>query len=174
MRLARAVSVAAIVVVTAVVQTAALSSLHVLGGGPDLLLVALVAIALLHGSIVGGLAGFAAGLLLDVATLGTLGVTALLLTLAGYWAGRYGETTGRGRAQAPVLAVAAITLLAAGAAYLFAFLLGESVPAPGTLLAALPAMLLNAALAVPVYRLVRRLTGGDPRVERRREAQLLA
>ena len=36
-------------------------------------------------------------------TLGTLGVTSILLTVAGYWAGRYGETTGRGRAYAPSL-----------------------------------------------------------------------
>ena len=30
----------------------------------------------------------------------------LLLTLAGYWIGRYGETTGRDRGHAPFLAVA--------------------------------------------------------------------
>lgn len=169
----RAASVAGVVLAAAVVQTAALSSLRVLGGGPDLLLVALVAIALLHGSIAGGVAGFGAGLLLDVAMLGPLGVNALLLTLAGYWAGRYGETTGRGRAQAPVLAAAAITLLATVAAYLVVFLLGESVPRPASLAGALPAAVLNAALAVPVYRLVRRLTGGGRRLEQRREAQLL-
>ena len=39
-------------------------------------------------------------------TLDTLGVTALLYALAGYWTGRYGETTGRDRAHAPLLAVA--------------------------------------------------------------------
>ena len=57
-----------------------------------------VCIALAAGSIAGAVAGFAGGLLVDVMTLGTLGTTSLVLTLAGYWAGRYGETTGRGRA----------------------------------------------------------------------------
>ena len=37
----------------------------------------------------------------DLATFETIGVTSLLLTLTGYWIGRYGETTGRGRTYAP-------------------------------------------------------------------------
>ena len=37
-------------------------------------------------------------------TLDTLGVTALLYAVAGYWVGRYGETTGRDRAHAPLSA----------------------------------------------------------------------
>ena len=82
------------------------------GGRPDLLLVVVVALGLLRGSIPGAVLGFAGGLVVDVLTLGTLGVTSLVLTLAGFWAGRYGETTGRDRRFAPVLAVGAITLLA--------------------------------------------------------------
>ena len=39
-----------------------------------------------------------------------MGITSLVLTLAGFWAGRYGETTGRDRRFAPVIAVGAITL----------------------------------------------------------------
>ena len=42
---------------------------------------------------------------------GTLGLTSLVLTLAGYWIGRYGETTGRDRAHAPFLSVAVVTVL---------------------------------------------------------------
>ena len=41
------------------------------------------------------------GLLIDIANLGTLGFTSLLLTLAGFWTGRYGETTARDRFHAP-------------------------------------------------------------------------
>ena len=81
------------------------------GGVPDLLLVTLVAVALLRGSIVGAAGGFFAGLLVDTATLGTLGLTSLVLTVAGYWIGRYGETTGRDRAHAPFLSVAVVTIL---------------------------------------------------------------
>jgi len=45
---------------------------------------------------------------LDVGTLGTLGLTSLLLTVAGFWIGRYGETTARDRFHAPYLSVAVV------------------------------------------------------------------
>ena len=61
----------------------------------------LVSVALLRGAVTGAVTGFFAGLIVDVATLGTLGLTALLLTLVGYWVGRYGETTGRARPARP-------------------------------------------------------------------------
>ena len=90
---------------------------------------ALVAVALLRGSIVGAIAGFCAGLLLDTATLETLGLTSLLLTLAGYWVGRYGETTGRDRTHAPFLSVAVVTFLSALGGLALHFVLGERAPA---------------------------------------------
>ena len=80
-------------------------------GTADLVLVTLTAVALLRGSIFGALVGFYAGFLLDAANLETLGLSSLLLTVAGYWIGRYGETTGRDRAHAPLLAIAVVTVL---------------------------------------------------------------
>ena len=62
-------------------------------------------------------------------TLGTLGTTSIVLILAGYWAGRYGETTGRGRAYAPSLAAFALTIVAVVGGVALHFLLGESVSA---------------------------------------------
>jgi hypothetical protein len=47
----------------------------------SIVLVALLSIALLRGSVFGAVAGFMTGLLLDTATLGTLGITSLLLTV---------------------------------------------------------------------------------------------
>jgi rod shape-determining protein MreD len=119
--------------------------------------VALLSIALLRGSVFGAVAGFGTGLLLDTATLGTLGVTSLLLTVAGFWIGRYGETTARDRFHAPFLSVAVVTVLFAFGQVLLQFMLGE--PAPAGLVAdGLPvALLLNLALTLPVYALVRRL-----------------
>ena len=77
----------------------------------SVVLVVLLSIALLRGSVFGAVAGFATGLLLDTATLGTLGVTSLLLTVGGFWIGRYGETTARDRFHAPYLSVAVVTVL---------------------------------------------------------------
>jgi len=77
----------------------------------SIVLVALLSIALLRGSIFGAVAGFGTGLLLDTATLGTLGLTSLLLTVGGFWIGRYGETTTRDRFHAPFVSVAVVTVL---------------------------------------------------------------
>lgn len=166
---------AALLVFAAVVlQTAIVSSLDVRGGAPDLVLVLLVCLALLHGAIAGAAAGFGAGLLLDTATLATLGVSSLLLTVAGYWAGRYGETTGRDRSHAPAAAVFSVTVLAAIAAYGLHFLIGDDVSARhvffGTLL---PTVVLNLLFALPVFALVRRLVPAPERAERIHEVQLL-
>ena len=105
------------------------ASLDVAGGAADVLLLSLLSIALLRGAVVGAVAGFFGGLLVDMLTLDTLGVSALLYALAGYWAGRYGETTGRDRGYAPLLAVLVATIAIAFAGYGLHFLLGEEVSA---------------------------------------------
>lgn len=166
---------AALLVFGAVIlQTSVFASLDVRGGAPDLVLVVLVSLALLHGSVVGAAAGFSAGLLVDTATLGTLGVSSLLLTVAAYWAGRYGETTGRDRAHAPAVAVLAVTVLATAAGYGLHFLIGDPVSARYVFADALiPTVILNLLLAVPVFGLVRRLVPSSRRPARAREVQLL-
>jgi len=167
------VRIGLIVFLVAILQVSAFSSISTAGGGPNVLLVTLVAIALLRGAVTGAIAGFAAGLVVDVATLGTLGVTALLLTLAGFWAGRYGETTGRARAHAPLAATLAATLFVELGGYGLHSLLGEPVAARAVL-AALPAALIwNAVLAYPVFGFVRRLIGANERLERAREVEIL-
>jgi cell shape-determining protein MreD len=87
-----------------------------------------------------------------------LGFTSLLLTLAGYWIGRYGETTGRDRTHAPLLSVAVISVLYQFGALILHFVLGQPAPAREVLLISLvPTVIVNLALTVPVYALVRRL-----------------
>ena len=76
----------AAVFVAALLQVVIVSSLVIAGGAPDLLLVVVVALGLLRGSIPGAVLGFVGGLVVDFVTLGTLGVTSLILTLAGFWA----------------------------------------------------------------------------------------
>jgi rod shape-determining protein MreD len=139
----------------------------------SIVLVALLAVALLRGSIFGAAAGFATGLLLDVATLGTLGVTSLLLTVAGFWIGRYGETTARDRFHAPFLSVAVVTVLFALGQLTLQFVLGEPAPA-GLVVRGLPlGLLVNLVLTLPVYALIRRIFPLAGTAERVQEVRLL-
>ena len=143
---------AVLVFVAAVLQVSIFSSVTILNGTPDLLLVGIISIALLRGPIAGAAIGFWGGLLLDTANLGTLGVTSLLLTVAGYWIGRYGETTGRDRTHAPFVSVALITFLYALGSLAFRYVLGESAPARGVLWSTLfQGIALNLILAWPMY-----------------------
>ena len=135
---------------------------------------ALLSIALLRGAVVGTVAGFFGGLLVDVLTLDTLGVTALLYALAGYWAGRYGETTGRDRAHAPLLTVLVATVAIAYAGYGLHFLLGEELSARRALFETLlPTLVLNLAVARPVFALCRGALGRSGVGDRVTEVKLL-
>ena len=139
----------------------------------SIVLVVLLSIALLRGSVFGAVAGFGVGLLLDIATLGTLGVTALLFTVAGFWIGRYGETTARDRFHAPFTSVAVITVLYSLGTLALGFVLGQPAPA-GAYLAGLPAtVLLNLVLTWPVYASVRRLLPPADVLDRVHEVRLL-
>ncbi len=163
-----------VVFVAAMLQAVIVSSLVIGGGAPDLLLIVVVSVGLLRGSIPGAVYGFAAGLVVDLLTLETLGMTSLVLTLAGFWAGRYVETTGRGRRFAPLLAVGVITVLAAAFAFVLHYMLGEEVVARHALVTSLvPTLLLNLLLALPVYALVRASVREPDRLERSPEVEVL-
>jgi cell shape-determining protein MreD len=176
---------AALLFVAAIAQVSIFSQVQVFGGVPQLVLVTLVGVALLRGAIVGAVAGFFAGLVIDTATLGQLGLTSLVLTVAGYWIGRYGETTGRavglgaasptgrlGR-HAPFLSVAVVTILYAFGVLLVHFMLGERAPGGALLESLLPTTVMNLVLTAPVYALVRVLLRPLERADYATEVQLL-
>ena len=152
-----ALKAAVLLFVAVLAQVSILGGYSPLGGSADVLLVVLLSIALLRGSVFGAVAGFGAGLLLDVANLSTLGFTSLLLTIAGFWIGRYGETTARDRFHAPYLSVLVVTLLYAFCALVLRFVLGEAVPAHAVLTGLPAGLLWNLILTWPVYGVVRRL-----------------
>jgi len=166
--------VGVLIFVAAILQVSIFSTFQILGGTPDVVLLTLMGIALLRGSIYGASAGFAAGLLVDTANLGTLGVTSLLLTIAGYWIGRYGETTGRDRLHAPFVSVAVATVLVQIGALILHYMLGDEVSARTVLLGALPAKVgLNLLLTLPVYALARRVLAIATAPEGATEVRLL-
>lgn len=169
-----AIRVGAVVFVAAIFQVAVLSGWEVFRGYPDLLLVVVVSVALLRGSVAGAVAGFVGGLLVDTATLGTLGVTSLLLAVAGHWTGRYGETTGRGRPYAPYVAVGVIAVLVGVGGYVVHFLLGDAVSARFALPPVLPSAVLDVLLVWPVFALCRTCVGaGSQDTSPPREVELV-
>jgi rod shape-determining protein MreD len=163
-----------VVFAAAVLQAVIFSTLLVGGGSPNLLLVVVVCLGLLRGSIPGALLGFAGGFVIDLLTLDTLGVTSLLLTLAGFWAGRYGETTARGRRLAPFVAVGVITLLAAVFSLVLHYMLGDEIDVRQALLSSLaPELVLNLLLALPVYALLRSIVRERSALEPSGEVELV-
>jgi rod shape-determining protein MreD len=149
-----------VVFVAALFQAAIFSSFSIFEGSPDVLLVAVISLGLLRGSVPGALFGFAGGLVVDLLTLETLGLTSLVLTLAGFWAGRYAETTARGRYAPLLLAVGVMTVLTAFFAFALHYMLGDDVVARHALFTTLwPAVLLNLVIAIPVHALVRAIVG---------------
>ena len=173
MSIADGLKAAALLFVAAIAQVSIFSQVQVFGGVPQLVLVTLVGVALLRGTIVGAVAGFFAGLVIDTATLGQLGLTSLVLTVAGYWIGRYGETTGRDRRHAPFLSVAVVTILYAFGVLLVHFMLGEHAPGGAVVESLLPTTVMNLVLTAPVYALVRVLLRPRERADYATEVQLL-
>lgn len=173
MSVADGLKAAALLFVAAIAQVSIFSQVDIFGGVPQLVLVTLVAVALLRGSVAGAIAGFFAGLIVDTATLGQLGLTSLVLTVSGYWIGRYGETTGRDRGHAPFSSVAVITVLYAFGVLLVHFMLGEPAPAGSVVEALLPTIVMNLILTAPVYALVRVLLRPRDRTDYATEVQLL-
>jgi rod shape-determining protein MreD len=167
------VKAALLLFVAVLAQVSTFSAYAPFGGSADIVLVVLLSIALFRGSVFGAAAGFGTGLLLDTANLSTLGFTSLLLTLAGFWIGRYGETTARDRFHAPFTSVGVVTILYAFGALALHFVLGDPAPA-GEVVSAIPAtVLLNLVLTLPVYALVRRLFPPLDLYDRVHEVRLL-
>ena len=154
---ADSLKIGVIVFLAALWQVTILGDATVFGGTPDLLLVTLVGVALLRGALAGAGAGFIGGLIVDTAYLQTLGLTSLVLTVAGFWTGRYAETTGRDRMYAPLLSVAVVTVLATTGAFALRFILGESPDARLVFVdSLLPTTILNVLIAPFVFAAIRR------------------
>ena len=157
-------------------QIATFSQLHALGGNADITVLVVAAIALYAGSVPGAIAGFAAGLLLDLALGANLGATSLVLTVTGYFVGRYMELRdpAHGLIPLPVALAASAGYVLGVAAVQFMLDVGASV----SILAVremVATILLNVILALPVFALVRRVVRPvllyDPLERRRRRRQ---
>ena len=147
---------AAVLLVAVLLQTAVAPHLRLLGVNPDFALIAVVCVALVKGSETGAVFGFLTGLFTAIALLEPFGLSAFVLVLVGYFAGRYAETADLPAGLAPLLTVFLATFAANVLFALAQFLLARQVPLGfflGRVL--LPSLIFNTLLAAPMYLVVR-------------------
>jgi rod shape-determining protein MreD len=167
--------VAALSVVVVFFQIGVVSEVPVFGVNADLTPLLVVFVGLLGGSTLGAVTGFSVGLLVDLALLQTLGLTSLVFTLIGYWAGRLRELRDPQAALTPLLVGAGASAAALVGYSLMEFLLGVDAPVSFELLRQIVlGTLVNTIVALPMFSIVRRALGSalpeDPRRRRRRRA----
>ena len=164
---------AALALVTVVIQETAISQISIFGVSADLSPLVVMSVGLLAGSLPGAIMGFTTGLLVDTVLVQTLGVTSLLYIAIGYWSGRWRELRDPAHGLVPLAAGAAATAIAGIGMTLIQFLLGVDSPVSLLLLQQIfITVLVNTLIALPVYALVRRIVSpalpDDPRRRRRR------
>jgi rod shape-determining protein MreD len=167
--------VSALAVFVVFFQIGVVSEVPVFGVNADLTPLLVAFVGLLCGSMLGAVGGFAVGLLVDLALLQTLGLTSLVFTMIGYWAGRLRELRDPQAALAPLLVGAVASAVALVGYSLMEFLLGVDAPVSLELLRQIVlGILVNSIVALPMWAIVRRVLEGalpeDPRRRRTRRA----
>jgi rod shape-determining protein MreD len=165
--------IAVMVFVLVFVQIGVISEVPVFGVSIDVSPLLVAFVGLLCGSTLGALTGFAVGLLVDLLLVQTLGLSSLVFTVIGYWAGRLRELRDPQAALTPLLVGAAAVTTATVGYSLFEFLLGVDAPVSLELLRQMVIeIVLDTLLALPMWLLVRRVLypslPDDPRRRRRR------
>lgn len=162
--------IALLSVVVVIVQIGVISEVTIFGINIELAPLLAAFVGLLCGSVPGAVAGFGIGLLVDLALVQTLGISSLLLTLIGFWAGRLREMRDPQASIAPIVVGAAAATVAFVGYALIEFLLGVDAPVSFQLLRdVMLGIVVDAIVALPFFLIVRRaLQGGMPEDPRRR------
>jgi rod shape-determining protein MreD len=156
-------------------QIGVISELPLFGVSVDLSPLLVAFVGLMCGSTLGAGAGFAVGLLVDLALVQTLGVSCLIFTLIGYWTGRLRELRDPQAALTPLLVGAGASAVSLIGYSMIEFMLGVEAPVSFELLRQIVlGIAVNSLAALPTWALVRRALEGalpdDPRRRRRRRA----
>lgn len=164
--------IAALSLTVVFIQIGVLSEVTIFGVNLELAPLLAAFVGLLCGSMSGALAGFAIGLLVDLALVQTMGITSLLLTLVGFWAGRLREMRDPQGALVPIVVGAGAASVALVGYALVEFLLGVDAPVSLQLLRDIVlGVLVDTLVALPFFLIVRRALQGsmpeDPRRRRR-------
>jgi len=148
---------AALVVITVILQVAGVSTLHVFGASPDLVPLMIGAVGLFGGSVPAAIVGFFSGLLLDLILGQPLGASSLVLTAVGYAVGRYREVRDPSHGLLPIPVGAAATAGYVVGFSLLSFMLEVRGPvSPSVIREMLITILLNSLLALLVFPIIRR------------------
>jgi len=157
--------VTVIALAAVVLQVTVMPYINVADGIPDLIAPTVVVIAILRGTLVGAVTGFAMGLLVELSSpVGTLGVLALLYLVIGAWCGRYCSRDESSTLTAPLVLSVAAALVTQIGVMIFQLMLGTHMGASEFIVSVLlPTLALTALLSPPVLLIGRRLIG-PPRV----------
>lgn len=151
-----------------VVQTAWLAYVPLAGGVADPLLPIVMTVGLLHGSEEGALVGAGIGLLHDVMSGSPLGLGMAAGACIGFVAGAGERSLSLESAWLPALGGAALTVLAAVVSVTAARLVGLAhTPLLEAARATLGSACYNGAIAVPIFRGLRRLDAAVVRLYER-------
>lgn len=161
----RLLALSALVLLAVMLQVALLPYLRVADGTADLVVVAVAVAGWYRGPLVGTLAGFSAGLAVELSTpSGTLGVLALIYLAVGAFSGSFASGPRPSGIMTPLLRIMAVTALAQVALLLVQLLLGSSVSGNAFLTRVLvPSIALTVLVAPPFLALADRVMG-FPRV----------
>lgn len=129
------------------------------GARPDFTLIVVLLVALREGSAGGALAGFVAGLFVDLNSAQPLGATSLMNGLIGFVVGSFGDRLAPDSTVARAIVVLVATTLRDTALGVFAGVGGFGGGIRHFFTADLPGGLYTAILAVPVMALAERLIG---------------
>jgi rod shape-determining protein MreD len=139
-----------------VVQSTIAPEITVLGARPDIALIAVVCVSLLKGPTWGATAGFTLGLLVDVTLVQQMGITSFLMTLAGYFSGRYAENVDLSSWFPTTLIVFSVTVIIKTMFAMSMYLIGVEASFGYVLTRIiLPTAAINALLATPIFMISR-------------------
>jgi rod shape-determining protein MreD len=160
------------------IQLAVIGQFRPFGVVPDIVPVLVVSIGLLGGSTAGATTGFIAGFMIDLTLVQMMGVSSLLLTIAGYFAGRLRELYDPVHPLTNSVVGASASVFFSVGFGIVQFSLGQPAPDPLSMLwHVMLSAIYGAALAPFIFRIARWAMlpslgrGGDP-MERRRRATM--
>jgi len=153
------------ILVAAVLQVGLAPNLAISGIVPNFMILVVVTLAFVQGPTAGTVAGFSAGLLLDLLGSGPIGLWALVLCIIGYVSGML-ESKMFARGWVLPVTVVFLAVFGAEAGYgLAQSIVGvETVFSEAMLQVVLPGAIYNTVLAILVYPWLARILRRDPEV----------